>query len=100
MKVAVPSLPSGRYQVRASADDGVDVVRTAPTSIRVRGGTAEASPSPTPTTATGTPEAGPDRPATERSLGPTLAVLGATALLVLALLALTLRRRKGLHRGR
>jgi SpoIID/LytB domain protein len=100
MKPEVPPLPSGRYQVRASADDGVDVVRTAPTSIRVRGGTAEASPSPTPTTATGTPEAGPDRPATERSLGPTLAVLGATALLVLALLALTLRRRKGLHRGR
>jgi SpoIID/LytB domain protein len=97
VKVGLPSLPSGRYLVRAAGGDGVDVVRTAPTPIRVRGQAAVASPSPTATT-TGTPEAAPARPAAGRSLGPTLAVLGATALLLLALMVLTMRRRKGLHR--
>jgi len=98
VKVEVPSLPSGRYLVRAAGGDGVDVVRTAPTPVRVRG-EAVASPSPTATPTTGTPEAGPARPAAGRSLGPTLAILGATALLLLVLLVLTTRRRKGLHRG-
>jgi stage II sporulation protein D len=97
VKVGLPSLPSGRYLVRAAGGDGVDVVRTAPTPIRVRGQAAVAAPSPTAMT-TGTPEAAPARPAAGRSLGPTLAVLGATALLLLALMVLTMRRQKGLHR--
>ena len=99
VKVEIPSLPSGRYLVRAAAGDGVDVVRSASTTIRVRGRAAVASPSPTLTPTTALPEAGPARPAAERSLGPTLAILGATALLLLVLLVLTMRRRKGLHRG-
>jgi hypothetical protein len=97
VKPDVPALPSGRYLVRAAAGDGVDVVRTAATPVRVRGGVV-ASPSPTLPPTTETPEAAPARPASERSLWSTLAVLGATAFLLLILLALTLRRRKGLHR--
>jgi stage II sporulation protein D len=96
-KLDVPPLPSGRYLVRAAADDGVDVVRTAATPVRVRG-EAVASPSPTATATAETPEAAPARPASERRLWPTLAVLAATSFLLLVLLALTLRRRKGLHR--
>jgi stage II sporulation protein D len=99
VKVEVPSLPSGRYLVRGAADDGVDVVRTAPRPIRLRGESV-ASPSPTATSTTGMPEAGTAPPTAERSLGPTLAVLGASALLLVGLLVLTMRRRKGLHRGR
>jgi SpoIID/LytB domain protein len=99
LKADVPAIPSGRYLVRVAAGDGVDVVRTAGRPVRVRGGSALASPSPTPSptagprAATGSPAAG------ERDIGPTLAVLGATAFLLLAVLVLTMRRRKGLHRG-
>jgi hypothetical protein len=97
LKVEIPSIPSGRYLIRAAAGDGVDVVRTASTPVRVRS-EAVASPSPTATPTTRTPEAGPVRPAAERSMAPTLAVLGATAFLLVAVLVLTMLRRKGLHR--
>jgi stage II sporulation protein D len=99
LEVAVPAVPSGRYRVRAAADDGVDVVRTSGTPVRVRGGGAS-SPSPTPSpTGEATPEAAPAaRDSQGAPLAPTLAVLGGTALLLLTLLMLTLRRRKGLHR--
>lgn len=96
LKVVVPAVPSGTYQVRAAADDGVDVVRTSARRVRVRGG---AAPSPSPSPTAGQPEAGPLMPSpSERALGPTLAILGGTAILLLTLLVLTLRRRKGLHR--
>jgi SpoIID/LytB domain protein len=99
VKVVVPPVPSGRYLVRAAAGDGVDMVRTAATPVRVRGGSVVASPSASPSPTGDSPETGAASPATgERNLGPTLAVLGATALLVLALLLLTLGRRRRLHR--
>jgi SpoIID/LytB domain protein len=98
VKAVVPAVPSGRYLVRIAAGDGVDVVRTSPMRVRVQGGSALASPSPTSSPTAG-PEAGPASPiAGERSLGPTLAVLGASALLLVGLVVLTMRRRKGLHR--
>ncbi|HEV8571820.1 MAG TPA: SpoIID/LytB domain-containing protein [Actinomycetota bacterium] len=97
VKQVVPAIPSGRYLVRAAAGDGVDVVRTTASPVRVRGGSSFPSLSPSASPTAG-PEAGPAPPAAERNLGPTLAVLGASALLLVALLVLTIRRRKGLHR--
>ncbi|HEV8682915.1 MAG TPA: SpoIID/LytB domain-containing protein [Actinomycetota bacterium] len=98
LTVDVPAIPSGRYAIRVAAGDGVDVVRTAGRPLRVRGGSAPASPSPSPTAGT---EAGPAPPAAgERNLRPTLTVLGVSTLLLVALLVLTMRRRKGLHRSR
>ena len=96
VRVPVPPVPSGRYLVRLAAADGVDVVRTAATPVRVRGG-PPASPSPSPTGRESV--ASPAAPAAgERGLGPTLALLGASAILLVTLLVLTMRRRKGLHR--
>jgi hypothetical protein len=98
VKAVVPAVPSGRYLVRVAAGDGVDVVRTSATRVRVQGGSALASPSPTSSPTAGL-EAGPASPtAGERSLGPTMAVLGASTLLLVGLVVLTMRRRKGLHR--
>lgn len=99
VSAVVPDIPNGRYVLRVAAGDGVDVVRTAGKPVRVRGGSAVASPSPS-APPTGGPQAGPAPPAAERNLGPTLAVLGASAFLLLAMVVLTMRRRKGLHRGR
>jgi SpoIID/LytB domain protein len=99
MTAVVPSIPNGRYLVQAAADDGVDVVRTGAKPVRVRGGSAIASPSPSPSPTAGGPEAASPAAQT-RNLGPTLAFLGASALLLLGLLVLTMRRRKGLHRSR
>jgi SpoIID/LytB domain protein len=98
LNAVVPAIPSGRYEVRIAAGDGVDVVRTAGKPVRVRGGSALASPSPS-ASPTGGPQADPAPPAAEeRNLGPTLVVLGVSAFVLLALLVLTMRRRKGLHR--
>ena len=98
VKAVVPPVPSGRYLVRVAADDGVDLVRTPARPVRVRGGSVIASPSP-PSSPTAGPEAGPPpSAASDRNLVPTLAILGASAFFLLALLALTLRRRKRLHR--
>jgi hypothetical protein len=96
LSAVVPAIPSGRYEVRIAAGDGVDVVRTAGKPVRVRGGSAMASPSPSASPTGGTQAAPPA--AGERNLGPTLIVLGASAFVLLALLVLTMRRRKGLHR--
>lgn len=98
LRVVVPQVPRGRYSVRAAADDGVDLVRTASTPVRVRGGPPPSSPSPSPTGGA-TPQADPAAPVSrEAPLAPTFAVLGAAALLLVASLVLTLRRGKGLHR--
>jgi SpoIID/LytB domain protein len=90
---AIPELAPGRYEVRAVADNGVDVVSTGAVPVRV----IAAAPSPAPPSPTTTrPAAAP--PATEKGrsfpIVGGLAALGVVALLVL----LASRGRKGLHR--
>ena len=99
LEVVAPSLTPGRYDVRAVASDGVDTVTTAALPVRLRPAAQRAAPSPT------TAAAQPASPATaERSpdadgfpLFPVAVALAVVGLL--ALLVLTGRRGKGLHRA-
>lgn len=98
IEVAVPELPSGRYEVRAVVSNGVDVVTTAAVPVRVRGASvaAPSTPSPAPT-GTGVART----PFVEEDGAPIgLVVAGAllVPLLVSLLVGLTRRRGRGLHR--
>jgi hypothetical protein len=84
----------GRYRVRVTATDGVDTVASRPVSLFVQPAAASgASPSPPPAAA----PAPPPRP---EEGDPTPAILAAAVigLGLVALLVLTARRRRGLHR--
>jgi stage II sporulation protein D len=93
-----PPLAPGRYEVRALATDGVDLVRTEAKTVRVRG-----EPSPIPS-ATTPPSPSPGTPAGqatgERSDGASPFTVAAVVLGAAALLGtlLTLWRRRRLHR--
>jgi hypothetical protein len=50
LRGTVPELASGTFPVRAEVTDGIDIVRTAPVDVRIRGVTPP-SPSPPPTSA-------------------------------------------------
>jgi SpoIID/LytB domain protein len=92
LRSPLPELAPGPYEVHAVASDGVDRVITEARPVRVAAAPG-ASPSPT---ATPPPAAGP--PASEDARGGLVwgGILAAGA--VLALLVLTVARRRGLHR--
>jgi SpoIID/LytB domain protein len=92
LRLPVPPLPPGDYQVRAILHDGVDTIRTDAVPVTI----GEAV-SPTPPSPSGT-EAAP-APAEERDEGWFPVALGAAALALVALVVLTLRRSRGLHRA-
>lgn len=97
LELLVPPLPPGRYRVHVVTSDGVDTVIAVNERVRVSGGTT----APTPTATQAPPVTEEARPAGEGSGAGTTAWIAGTALiaLVLVLLVLTARRRKGLHRG-
>jgi SpoIID/LytB domain protein len=93
LRVPVPDVPPGRYDVRARISDGVDIVRTATRRLSVL-----PTPSPSPTTA---PLASPTpHPAagTDETVSLTWLAAGLAAAAMLLLLLRTLRRRR-LHQG-
>jgi SpoIID/LytB domain protein len=99
LEVAVPELPSGRYEVRAIASNGVDVVTTAAVPVRVRGAPVAVPSAPSP------PPAGTDvaRAPSDEDDGVPIGLVTAGALLVpllvfALLFGLTRRRGRGLHR--
>lgn len=98
LRIPVPDLPPGPYDVRAVVGDGVDVVTTDPVSVTVgTAATTTAPPSPSPFPAD-TPVAAPP-PSENGGAVPVAAIAaGIAAIAVIALLVLTVRRRKGLHR--
>jgi hypothetical protein len=100
IQATTPSVAPGRYAVRAVAWNGVDVVSSEASRVRVvGGGEEEVSPSPSPVpspTAATTPQAAPE--AEPSGNAATVAALGLGAAVLLALL-LTLRRRRRLHRS-
>jgi stage II sporulation protein D (peptidoglycan lytic transglycosylase) len=97
IEAVAPPLAPGKYRVRAVATDGVDLVRTEPATVRVRGEPSpvpSASPSPSP--ATPRPVARPPEGSSASAPLTVVAVaLGAAALLGTML---TLWRRRRLHR--
>lgn len=97
IRLPVPPLPPGDYEVRGVFDDGVDTVTTEAVPLSVVGA---ASPAPTsPPTTEAVPAARPEGQGQDEG-SPALGIaLGLTALLLGALALLTLRRRKGLHRA-
>ena len=100
IEATTPSVAPGRYAVRAVAWNGVDVVSSEASRVRVvGGGKEEVSPSPIPVpspTAGTTPQAAPE--AEPSGTAATVTALGVGAAVLLALL-LTLRRRRRLHRS-
>lgn len=90
----VPDLPSGRYRLRASVTNGVDTIAAGHVSVGV--GAVEA---PTPPEGQPTSVAAPEpAPSGGVSTG-ALVAAGGVAVALIALLVLTARRRRGLHRG-
>jgi SpoIID/LytB domain protein len=98
VRLELPPLdvPTGRYEVRALANDGVDEVATEPRTVRVVAQPAAVAPTEPPTPEpTRSPLAAPP---TEPAGSTTPLVLGGVVLLVVLLAAgLTLRRRRGSH---
>lgn len=93
LRLPVPQLPAGDFEVRAVLHDGVDTIRTDAMPVRI----GEAA-SPAPPSRSDTAEAAP-APGDEREEGGFPVALGAAALALVAVIVLTLRRRKGLHRA-
>ena len=94
IRLPVPALPPGDYEVRGVFDDGVDTVASDALPLAV---VASVSPAPTPPPAT---EAAPAPPSREDDDSGAISIgLAAAALLLGVLALLTLRRRKGLHRA-
>jgi SpoIID/LytB domain protein len=97
LELALPNLASGRYDVRAIASNGVDVVTTSALPVRVREASA-ASP-----TAAGSPSgiaAAPEATSTDDGFPVGLIIGGGflLTLLILFLVGLTRRSGRGLHR--
>jgi len=88
----IPELAPGRYEIRAVADNGVDVVSTGAVPVRL----IAAAPSPSPSPTTARPAAAPPAPEKDRGF-PIVAGLAALGVVVLLVL-LAFGRRKGLHR--
>jgi SpoIID/LytB domain protein len=97
LELLVPPIPPGRYRVHVVTSDGVDTVIAVNERVRVSGATT----SPTPTATQSPPVTEEGRSGEESSDPSATAWLAGTALiaLVVVLLVLTARRRKGLHRG-
>jgi stage II sporulation protein D len=95
IRLPVPALPPGDYEVRGAFDDGVDTITTEPIPI-----TVVTAGSRAPTSPPGT-EAAPAPPAdsNEGGDGAMGIALGLAAVVLGGLALLTLRRRKGLHRA-
>jgi SpoIID/LytB domain protein/MYXO-CTERM domain-containing protein len=96
LRLPAPPLPPGVYEVRLTATDGVDTIIDVNESVRLAGEAPTQSPAeaaPPPVTEAAEPSGGsPDA-------GPAVWIGGALALVLLVLLVLTARRRKGLHRA-
>jgi SpoIID/LytB domain protein/LPXTG-motif cell wall-anchored protein len=95
LRVPAPTLPSGVYEVRLTATDGVDTVVGVNESVRLG---APSTAVPTPPTDVEAAER-PEPPTGDADAGQAVWIGAALALALLALLLLTARRRKGLHRG-
>jgi stage II sporulation protein D len=92
--VSVPDVPPGRYRVRAIAWDGVDIVRSSPVTVRIRPAGPSPSPVPSPSGPI-SPVAAPPSSGDPPAFPVAAVLLGAGALL--AVVVLTLRRRRRLH---
>jgi SpoIID/LytB domain protein len=55
IRLTVPDVPSGTYELQAVFTNGIDIVRTAAREFRVTGGTAAPTPTPTPSHPTSAP---------------------------------------------
>jgi stage II sporulation protein D len=94
LSLPAPPLPPGRYEVRAIAFDGVDVVPTDRATVRIRAGS---EPAPTPTEPSPPAPSLRAAPTGEADDRPWLPVVGGIAAAILLVALLTLRRRKRLH---
>jgi SpoIID/LytB domain protein len=92
----VPELVPGRYRLRASVTNGVDTIVAGQGSVRVSAAETPTPPANQPTASVAAPEPVPDGGGVSRVV---LVAGGALALAVIAMVVLTARRRKGLHRG-
>jgi stage II sporulation protein D len=94
LRLPVPPLRPGDYEVRGILHDGVDTIRTDPLPVMIRAAESPIPPSPTGTETEGAAPADD----TEADGGFPIALV-AVAVALLAVVVLTLRRRKGLHRA-
>jgi SpoIID/LytB domain protein len=96
LRLPLPEVPEGPYEIRVIATDGVDTVSTQGLALQIEApGSPIPSPSP-PGATSAAAAAGGDSDET----GPVaLVAIGAVVLTAIVLLVLTARRRRGLHRG-
>jgi MYXO-CTERM domain-containing protein len=99
MRLVPPTLPPDTYEVRLVATDGVDTVIAGGERVPLVASTAT-SPQPPPS-AVRQPESQAARPDESNADAdpPVWIAAGIAVLVVLALLVLTARRRRGLHRA-
>lgn len=97
LRLPVPPLPAGDYEVRAIFHDGVDTIRTDPVPVTVGAAESPVPPSPTEPETAGAMAA--DEEETGSGFPVALAAAVAGVALLVPLVLLTLRRRKGLHRA-
>jgi SpoIID/LytB domain protein len=101
VRVVPPPLPPGDYEVRVVATDGVDTVIAGDRTVPLVASTAPSLPATSPAAPPPESQAAPPR-GRNADADPAIWIAAATALLVLlvalALLVLTGRRRRGLHR--
>ncbi len=93
LRLPVPPLPPGDYEVRAILHDGVDTIRTDAVPVTIGAAVSTAAPSPSGTGAARAPAREEERD------GRLPVALAAAAVALVAVVVLTLRRRKGLHRA-
>jgi SpoIID/LytB domain protein len=97
LRLPLPDVPEGSYEIRLIATDGVDTVSTGGLALRVDT-SGSPTPSPSPPGATSAAEAARTAEDSDEASPVALVAAGAVVLTAMVLLVLTARRRRGLHR--